>query len=108
MNEENETEQPSLCSADFAGMDETKQKYQEYKHIVDDLGISLESVLTEEQNLKLYKFIATNRKSFAKDTSELGCANVEQKQHTINTGQAAPKCKRPYRVSPKIKQKIEK
>ena len=38
--------------------------------------------------------------------SELGCANVEK--HKINTSQAAPKCKRPYRVSPKIKQEIEK
>ena len=107
MHEEDETEQPSSCSADFAGTDETKQKYQEYKDIVDDLGISLEeSDLKEEQKLKLYKFIATNRKSFAKDTSELGRANVEK--HKINTGQAAPKCKRPYRVSPRIKQEIEK
>ena len=104
--DESETEQPSAWTADFADANETKQKYHEYKQIVDDLGISLdESDLTEEQKLKLYTFIATNRNSFAKDTSELGCAKVQK--HTINTGQAAPKCKRPYRVSPQIKQQIE-
>ena len=106
MQDEEITEQPFMCSTTLTDKNETKQKCQDYKHIVDDLGISLdESDLTEEQKFKLYKFIATNRKTFAKDTSELGCANVPK--HTINTGQAAPKCKRPYRVSPKIKQQIE-
>ena len=106
MPDEEKTEQPSMCTTSVTDTNEIKQKYDEYKQIVDDLGISLdESDLTEEQKMKLYKFIATNRKSFAKDTSELGCANV--KKHTINTGQATPRCKRPYRVSPKIKQQIE-
>lgn len=55
--------------------------------------------------MKLYAFIASNRKSFAKDTSELGCTNVHQ--HRIETGNAPPQCKRPYRVSPQIKQHID-
>ena len=55
--------------------------------------------------MKLYAFIATNRISFAKDTSELGCANVQK--HTIESGQAAPRCKRPYKISPKIKRHTE-
>ena len=77
-----------------------------YKETVEDLGISLdESDLTEEQKLKLYEFIASNRDSFAKDTSELGCTNVHT--HKIETGNAPPQRKRPYRVSPQIKQQID-
>ena len=105
MHDGNETEHSSVRTAGFSETNETKQNYHKYKETVDDLGITLdESDLTEEQKLKLYAFMATNRKSFAKDTSELGCANVQK--HTA-TGQAAPRCKRPYRVSPKIKQHIE-
>ena len=67
MHDENETEQPSVGTAGFSETNETKQKYHKYKETVDDLGITLdESDLTEEQKLKLYAFIATNRKSLQK------------------------------------------
>ena len=81
MHDENETEQPSLGTADFPETNETKQNYHKYEETVDDLGITLdEADLTEEQKLKPYAFTATNRKAFAKDTSELGCANVQNTQ----------------------------
>ena len=101
--------EPSVASATCFNENEVNDltsKYQQYKKTVDDLGISLdESDLTEEQKIKLYAFIASNRNSFAKDTSELGCTNVHQ--HRIETGNAPPQRKRPYRVSPQIKQHID-
>ena len=105
-DDDNENEQPSVATANFNNTKETENKFQENKKIVDDLGISLnESDLNHEQKSRLYAFIAANRKSFAKDTSELGCTNVHK--HRIETGNAPPQRKRPYRVSPHIKQQID-
>ena len=101
--------EPSVASGTCSKENEINDltsKYQEYKKTVDDLGISLdESDLTEEQKMKLFAFIASNRNSFTKDTSELGCTNFHQ--HRIETGNAPPQRKRPYRVSPQIKQHID-
>ena len=96
----------SATSSDSANDANLENKYEQYRKTVDDLGISLEeSDLSESQKLKLYEFIAMNRSSFAKDTSELGCTNVHK--HKIDTGNAPPQRKRPYRVSPKVKQEID-
>ena len=66
----------AACSDKASDKDEAS-KFKEYKEVVSELGISLEeSDLSEEQKLRLYVFIAINRSSFAKDTSELGCTNV--------------------------------
>ena len=108
MQDEDVKEQPSVLTANLNDTNETKNtcKYKESKKFADELGISLDkSDLTEDQRAKLYTFIASNRKTFAKDTAELGCTNVHR--HTIETGQAPPQRKRPYRVSPQIKQHIE-
>ena len=64
-----------------------------------------ESDLSENEKLRLYEFIAKNRSTFAKDTSELVGSNVHK--HKIITGQAPPQHKRPYRVSPQIKQLMD-
>ena len=96
----------SATSSDSANDANLENKYEQYRKTVDDLGISLEeSDLSESQKLKLYEFIAMNRSSFAKDTSELGCTNLHK--HKIDTGKAPPQRKRPYRVSPKVKQEID-
>lgn len=100
-----ETSEPTVMSASTSNAKEYT-KIEECKKIVADLGISLDdSDLTEEQKQKLYTFIASNRNSFAKDTSELGCTNLHE--HRIDTGNAPPQRKRPYRVSPQIKQQID-
>ena len=87
-------------------IDSIKMERKDGKMIADELGISLnESDLTENEKLRLYEFIAKNRSTFAKDTSELVGCNMHK--HKIITGQAPPQHKRPYRVSPKIKHLID-
>ena len=83
-----------------------KLERKDGKMIADELGISSnEPDLTKNEKLRLYEFIAKNRSTFAKDTSELVGCNMHK--HKIITGQAPPQHKRPYRVSPKIKHLID-
>ena len=109
--QELDTEQQNVdvCAQGAACSEPVKSEQTEnsnYKDIVDDLGISLnESDLSENEKLRLYEFIAKNRSTFAKDTSELVGSNVHK--HKIITGQAPPQHKRPYRVSPQIKQLMD-
>ena len=96
----------SVACSDPLTKEQLKAEEAKNKAIVEDLGISLnESDLSEDQKSKLYAFIAKNRSSFAKDTSELGCTNLHK--HRIETGNAPPQHKRPYRVSPQIKEQID-
>ena len=98
--------EPNVLSATSTNENEMTNKFKEYKETADELGISLdESDLTEEQKFKLYAFIASNHSTFAKDTSELGCTNVHK--HRIETGNAPPQRKCPYRASPQIKKHID-
>ena len=99
---------PSVNSAAYSDRTSDENEASKFKKIQgnSELGISLEEYdLSQEQKLRLYKFIAINLSSFAKDTLELGCINVCK--HRIETGNAPPQCKLPYLVSSQMKQEID-
>ncbi|XP_053405096.1 uncharacterized protein LOC128558877 [Mercenaria mercenaria] len=80
---------------------------EHYIEIAEDLGISLnDSDLTSDQKRRLLIFIGKNRKSFAKDFSELGLTNLFS--HRIETGNAKPIKKAPYRQSPDMRRETER
>lgn len=80
---------------------------EQYIKIAQDLGINLEDAdLTTEQKRKLLVFIGQNRKSFAKDFSELGVTNLHY--HRIETGDHKPIKKAPYRQSPAMRRETER
>lgn len=79
----------------------------QYIEIAQNLGINLDdSDLTAAQKHKLLVFIGRNRKTFAKDFSELGVTNLHY--HRIETGDHKPIKKAPYRQSPAMKRETER
>lgn len=80
---------------------------EEYVQIAESLGIDLtNSNINEQEKHKLMVFIGKNRDVFATDTSELG--HTQYYPHKIDTGDAAPVRRRPYRVSPEQRLEIER
>ncbi|XP_053387209.1 uncharacterized protein LOC128550999 [Mercenaria mercenaria] len=79
----------------------------EYIEIARSTGIDLtNSDLTEEQKHKLLVFLGKNRDVFVTCTAELG--HTKLFPHTIDTGDAPPVRKRPYRMTPEQKKEIER
>ena len=78
-----------------------------YENIAKDLGLNLDnSVLSEEQKQKLYKFLGRNRDIFAKDSSELTEAKLHK--HVIHTTTEKPVSRPPYRQTPKMREETER
>ena len=85
----------------------TNTNSQEAINLAKKMGIQLDNpALSDEQKSKLLDLIGRNRDVFATKISELGKTNVHT--HRIETGDAMPVRKRPYRTSPKIEAEINK
>ncbi|MES9881967.1 MAG: reverse transcriptase domain-containing protein [Sedimenticola sp.] len=79
----------------------------EYINIAKSIGVSLDhSNLSESQKQQLLALIGRNRDVFATCTEELGSSNIYS--HKIETGDAQPVHRRPYRASPQQKAEIER
>ena len=79
----------------------------EYLQIAKSLGIDLtNSNLNEDQKQQLLIFIGKNRDVFATNTAELG--HTHYFPHKIETGDATPVRRRPYRVTPEQRVEIER
>ena len=74
----------------------------DYITIAQDLGINLnDSDLTTTQKKNLMIFIGKDRKTFAKDFSELGLTKLFS--HRIETGNSKPVERAPYRQNPEMR-----
>ena len=81
--------------------------HDDYITIAQDLGINLnDSNLTTTQKRNLMIVIGKNRKTFAKDFSELGLTNLFS--HRIETGNSKPIKKAPYRQNPEMRRETER
>ena len=80
---------------------------EQYIEIAKEVGLNLDDTdLTEAQKQRLYVFLGQNRKTFAKDFSELGKTHLHA--HRIETGNSRPVSKAPYRQSPDMRRETER
>ena len=98
-----ETDLPNINQVDV----DSCLKDEEYVKIANSLGIDLSnSNLSDEQKRQLLVFLGKNRDVFATNTAELG--HTQYFPHRIETGDANPVRKRPYRVTPEQRLEIER
>ena len=72
-----------------------------------EIGIDLsDSDLTEEHRAQMASFLLSHRDIFATNMSELGATHLQEMN--IDTGNHPPIKQRPYRVSPHIKEEIDR
>ena len=101
------TNDPSVASLSTSNKPPETLSDPEAIRIASSLGIKLDNPdLSENEKNQILALIGKNRDIFATDLSELGTTNIHT--HKIDTGDATPVRKRPYRTSPKIQREIDK
>ena len=91
---------------DSSKTEECSKSDEEYTEIARSIGMDLTNAnLSEDHKVKLMVFLGKNRDVFATDTSELGHTTLFP--HKIDTGDAQPVRRRPYRYTPEQRLKIE-
>ena len=94
------------CGTDKANTHKQHQLSEaEYTHIASSMGVDLsQSDLTDTQKQQLLVLLGKNRDVFATSISELGTTNLHY--HRIETGDAKPIKRAPYRTTPEKRAEI--